>query len=155
MVRGNKASGVVDIGGRSPTKRNATTYKKPTTPLKAKKHPAVKRGLDMVVSRLVIAHTVWKKLLRTYFGKCWTLSNEKGRSWIQRSRNLLSLQRRDLEGSTVRGMTRCGGGDSPTLPHKEMAPEASLSISVSEINWANGLQDRWLVKIRAGGLSQS
>jgi len=55
-VRGNKAGGVVNIGGRFPTKRDATTYKKPTTPLKARKRPTVQRELDMVVSRLVIAY---------------------------------------------------------------------------------------------------
>ena len=55
-MRGNKAGGVVDISGRFPTKRDTTTYKKPTTPLKAKKRPAVKRKFDMVVSRLVIAY---------------------------------------------------------------------------------------------------
>jgi len=57
-VRGNEASGVINIGGRFPTKRDATTYKKPTTPLESQKYPAVNRELDMVVTRFVIAYSL-------------------------------------------------------------------------------------------------
>ena len=122
---------------------NQTTCKKPTTPLKVKKRPAVKRELDIVVSRLFIVNS-WKEIALDIF---WQALNT-----IQRKRPILNPEikkpiiiakaRFGRFYGTVRGMTRCGGGNSPTLSHKEMVPEASLSLSVSEINWANGLQDK-------------
>ena len=41
-----------------------------------------------------------------------------------------------LEGSPVKGITKYGGGRSPTLPHREIAPDDRRSTTVSEMNCA-------------------
>ena len=76
-------------------------------------------------------------------------------SLIHKLRQRLSLHKRGLDGSTVNGITKWGGGTSPTLPHREIAPVLNRSITVSEMNWANGLQDGVLEKIRCGGKVES
>ena len=76
-------------------------------------------------------------------------------SLIHKLRQRLSLHKRGLDGSTVKGITKWGGGTSPTLPHREIAPVLNRSITVSEMNWANGLQDGVLEKIRCGGKVES
>ena len=58
---------MINIGGQFPTKRNATTDKKPTTPLETKKCPGVNRELDMVVTGFIVANSlkeVGKNILR-------------------------------------------------------------------------------------------
>ena len=47
------------------------------------------------------------------------------------------------------------GVHSPTLPHKEKAPERKLSTRASDINEAKGLHERRLGKIEGGGLLHS
>ena len=76
-------------------------------------------------------------------------------SLIYKLRKRLSLHKRGLDSSTVNGITKWGGGTSPTLPHREIAPVLNRSIKVSEVNWANGLQDGALEKIRCGGKVES
>ena len=61
-------------------------------------------------------------------------SKEKGRSLIQRFRNLSSWYMRGFDGSTVIGMTKWGGDTSPTFPQTDKDPVATLSRIVSEIN---------------------
>ena len=58
-------------------------------------------------------------------------------------------------GAILGQVNYCSRGDSPTLSHQQMVPEASLPIGVYEIDKANGFQDKWLVKIQAAGLSNS
>ena len=76
-------------------------------------------------------------------------------SLIQRLRKRLSWHKHGLEGSTVRGMTRCGGGASPTLPQRESAPDRRPEAMELSINSTKDWQDGLLGKILAGGITES
>ena len=51
----------------------------------------------------------------------------------------------------VKGITKYGWGTSPTLPHREIAPDDKRSTIVSEMKCAKGLHEMALGKIRQGG----
>ena len=70
------------------------------------------------------------------------------------SKKRLSLQSRGWEGSMVSGMTRWGEEHVTTLSQREMAPDASLSMIVSEIDCETGLHDKRFRNTRAGGILQ-
>lgn len=82
-------------------------------------------------------------------------SNWKGVSLIHRLRKRLSLQRRGFDCSTVRGITKWGGETKPTIPQREIAPDARRAIIVSEINLAKDLHETELMKILCEGKAES
>ena len=54
----------------------------------------------------------------------------------------------------VKGITKYGGGTSPTLPYREIAPDDKRSTIVSEISCPKRLHEMALGKIRGGGKAE-
>ena len=75
-------------------------------------------------------------------------------SFIHKFKNRASWQSLGLEGSTVRGRTRCGGLTSPTLSTSGKAPVCRRSIRVRLTKSAKGLHDKLFLKCSEGGRSE-
>ena len=100
----------------------------------------------MVVTRFVIRYGLKRLLVNVAREAAGSKSSLIGLSVVHKFKERLLLHRRGVEGSTVKGLTRCGGDTSPTLPQTEIAPEAKRSKMAEEINLEKGLQDILFIK---------
>lgn len=116
-MRAKEADRVVNVGRCLPPKRNGINGKIPATPFKTKIRATFQREEDMVIARLIIANRLEKRR-KNVTRDPTRESSLKGMSLIRRLRNQLSLLRRGLESSTVKGITKCGGGTLPTQENR-------------------------------------
>lgn len=154
-MMGNQGTrGVVNIGRKLPTKGDCIAEKIPPTLLETKEGPAIRGKKDMVEAGIIICY----RLLRISVditGKPREKIRLEGLSIVHKFTKRSSLQRRDFESSTVKGIRTHGGDTSPTLPQREIAPVAWRSKILREMKEENCLEDIWLWKILQGGKSQS